>query len=75
MAVELRFGADDLTRCRFAVSPLCETHQAVATLHRTHRDLPHQHPPAEFGCRGGAGVPVPGWAGVVADAGPRSCPG
>ena len=42
MAVELRFGADDLTRCRFAVSPLCETHQAVATLHRTHRHAFHQ---------------------------------
>jgi DNA-binding transcriptional ArsR family regulator len=41
MPVELRFGADDLTRCRFAVSPLCETHEAVRTLRRTDRRAFH----------------------------------
>ncbi|MGW7517567.1 DUF5937 family protein [Streptomyces sp. NPDC054796] len=37
MPLHLRFGADDLLRCRFAVSPLCETHEAVRTLRRTER--------------------------------------
>lgn len=34
MPVHLRFGTDDLLRCRFAFSPLCETHGAVRTLRR-----------------------------------------
>ncbi|MEV6673960.1 DUF5937 family protein [Streptomyces sp. NPDC051162] len=32
MPYRMRFGADDLLRCRFAISPLWETHQAVYTL-------------------------------------------
>jgi DNA-binding transcriptional ArsR family regulator len=35
--LDLHFGADDLLRIRFAVSPLCETHEAVRTLRRTDR--------------------------------------
>lgn len=41
MPLELRFGPDDLVRCRFAVSPLCETHEAVRTLRRTERHAYH----------------------------------
>ncbi|KUL34879.1 ArsR family transcriptional regulator [Streptomyces sp. NRRL F-4489] len=37
MPLELRFGADDLLRIRFAISPLCETHEALRTLRRTDR--------------------------------------
>ncbi|MFC9231483.1 DUF5937 family protein [Streptomyces decoyicus] len=37
MPVNLHFGADDLLRIRFAVSALCETHEAVRTLHRADR--------------------------------------
>lgn len=37
MPLHLRFGAEDLLRCRFAVSPLCETHEAVRTLRRSER--------------------------------------
>jgi DNA-binding transcriptional ArsR family regulator len=37
MPLHLRFGAADLLRCRFAVSPLCETHEAVRTLGRPGR--------------------------------------
>jgi hypothetical protein len=37
MPLYLQFGTDDLLRCRFAVSPLCETHEAVRTLKRTER--------------------------------------
>lgn len=37
MPVNLHFGADDLLRIRFAVSPLCETHEAVRTLRRADR--------------------------------------
>ncbi len=37
MPLDLHFGADDLLRIRFAVSPLCETHEAVRTLRRTDR--------------------------------------
>ncbi|MDX6311093.1 MAG: hypothetical protein QOF44_557 [Streptomyces sp.] len=37
MPLHLRFGTDDLLRCRFALSPLCETHEAVRTLRRTER--------------------------------------
>ena len=41
MPVELRFGPDDLLRCRFAVSPLCETHESVRTLGRPRRHAYH----------------------------------
>ncbi|MEJ8652875.1 DUF5937 family protein [Streptomyces sp. MS1.AVA.3] len=37
MPVNLHFGADDLLRIRFAVSALCETHEAVRTLRRADR--------------------------------------
>ncbi|WP_407549914.1 DUF5937 family protein [Streptomyces sp. Pv4-95] len=37
MPLDLHFGADDLLRVRFAVSPLCETHEAVRTLRRSDR--------------------------------------
>ncbi|MGV9251306.1 DUF5937 family protein [Streptomyces sp. NPDC003697] len=39
----LHFGDDDLLRCRFAVSPLWETHEAVRTLIRPQR---HGYHPA-----------------------------
>jgi DNA-binding transcriptional ArsR family regulator len=42
MPLRLRFGTDDLVRCRFAVSPLCETHEAVRTLRRRARHGYHQ---------------------------------
>jgi hypothetical protein len=32
MALTLRFGPEDLLRCRFALSPLWETTNAVRTL-------------------------------------------
>ncbi|MEU3527290.1 DUF5937 family protein [Streptomyces sp. NPDC038707] len=37
MTSHLRFGDDDLLRCRFALSPLWETHEAVRTLKRPDR--------------------------------------
>ncbi|MFG2503499.1 DUF5937 family protein [Streptomyces sp. NPDC048441] len=37
MSNRLRFGPDDLLRCRFAVSPLWETQEAVRTLKRPDR--------------------------------------
>ncbi|MCT2594466.1 DUF5937 family protein [Streptomyces sp. N2-109] len=37
MPVYLRLGAEDLVRCRFTVSPLCETHEAVRTVTRRER--------------------------------------
>lgn len=37
MPFQLRFGEDDLLRCRFAVSPLWETQEAVRTLKRRER--------------------------------------
>ncbi|AJC55927.1 DUF5937 family protein [Streptomyces sp. 769] len=37
MPLELHFGADDLLRIRFAISPLCETHEALRTLRRIDR--------------------------------------
>ncbi|MBI0295229.1 winged helix-turn-helix transcriptional regulator [Streptomyces sp. PRKS01-29] len=37
MPLHMQFGADDLLRCRFAISPLCQTHEAVRTLRRTER--------------------------------------
>ncbi|GIL30156.1 transcriptional regulator [Actinocatenispora comari] len=39
--LRIRFGADDLARCRFALSPLCETHEAVRTLRRARRHAYH----------------------------------
>lgn len=42
MPLHLRFGTDDLLRCRFALSPLCETHEAVRTLRRPERHGYHQ---------------------------------
>ncbi|MFI6600585.1 DUF5937 family protein [Nonomuraea sp. NPDC050536] len=42
MPLQLRFDADDLLRCRFAFSPLCETHEAVRMLRRTVRHGYHQ---------------------------------
>jgi DNA-binding transcriptional ArsR family regulator len=42
MPLDLRFGADDLLRIRFAISPLCETHEALRTLRRTHRHDYHR---------------------------------
>ena len=41
MPVVMRFEVADLMRCRFAVSPLCETHEAVRTLRRTSRHAFH----------------------------------
>lgn len=41
MPHHLRFGTEDLMRCRFALSPLCETHEAVRTLRRTARHSYH----------------------------------
>ncbi|PBC85120.1 MULTISPECIES: DUF5937 family protein [unclassified Streptomyces] len=43
MPVNLHFRADDLLRIRFAVSPLCETHEAVRTLR--HADRHGYHTP------------------------------
>ncbi|NEB55274.1 transcriptional regulator, partial [Streptomyces griseus] len=37
MPFRLHFGESDLLRCRFALSPLFETQEAVRTLHRTGR--------------------------------------
>ncbi|MDW6059861.1 DUF5937 family protein [Streptomyces sp. FXJ1.4098] len=37
MPLHMRFGPDDLLRCRFAISPLCQTHEAVRTLLRSER--------------------------------------
>jgi len=41
MPLHLQFGTEDLLRCRFALSPLCETHEAVRTLRRTERHSYH----------------------------------
>ncbi|NLU74874.1 winged helix-turn-helix transcriptional regulator [Streptomyces sp. HNM0575] len=43
MPLHLRFGTDDLLRCRFALSPLCETHAAIRAVRRT--DQPAYHLP------------------------------
>ena len=43
MPFHLRFGEDDLLRCRFAVSPLWETQEAVRTLNRPERHGYHAH--------------------------------
>ncbi|MGV9607143.1 DUF5937 family protein [Streptomyces sp. NPDC003631] len=40
----MRLGADDLLHCRFALSPLWETHQAVRTLDRPAKSLPYHLP-------------------------------
>ncbi|NEE49551.1 transcriptional regulator, partial [Streptomyces sp. SID8455] len=37
MPFRLHFGESDLLRCRFALSPLWETQEAVRTLARPHR--------------------------------------
>ncbi|MEU5212607.1 DUF5937 family protein [Streptomyces sp. NPDC020742] len=37
MPLHMHFGSEDLLRIRFAVSPLCETHEAVRTLRRADR--------------------------------------
>lgn len=37
MPMHMYFGPQDLLRCRFAVSPLCQTHEAVRTLRRPGR--------------------------------------
>jgi len=42
MPLRMRFAEGDLLRCRFAVSPLCETHEAVRTLLRPARHAYHQ---------------------------------
>ncbi|MGW2631807.1 DUF5937 family protein [Streptomyces chattanoogensis] len=42
MPLDLHFGADDFLRVRFAISPLCETHEAVRTLRRTERHGYHR---------------------------------
>jgi hypothetical protein len=43
MPFRLYFGEDDLLRCRFAVSPLWETQEAVRTLGRPDRHGYHPH--------------------------------
>ncbi|MEV5081549.1 DUF5937 family protein [Streptomyces sp. NPDC093064] len=43
MPFRLHFGDDDLMRCRFAVSPLWETQEAVRTLRRPDRHGYHPH--------------------------------
>ncbi|WBB62985.1 DUF5937 family protein [Streptomyces sp. WMMC500] len=42
MPVYMRFGPEDLLRCRFAVSPVFETHEAIRTLRRTERHPYHR---------------------------------
>ncbi|WP_330309550.1 MULTISPECIES: DUF5937 family protein [unclassified Streptomyces] len=42
MPLTLRLGTDDLTRCRFAVSPLCQTHEALRMLRRPARHAFHR---------------------------------
>lgn len=37
MPLALHLGTDDLTRCRFAISPLCQTHEALRMLRRPTR--------------------------------------
>ncbi|MFE9257494.1 DUF5937 family protein [Streptomyces sp. NPDC006879] len=41
MPFHLHFGAEDLLRCRFAISPLWEAHEAVRTLARPERHAYH----------------------------------
>ncbi|MET7596906.1 DUF5937 family protein [Streptomyces sp. NPDC004082] len=42
MPLTLHLGTDDLTRCRFAVSPLCQTHEALRMLRRPSRHAYHR---------------------------------
>ncbi|MFJ7071993.1 DUF5937 family protein [Streptomyces sp. NPDC098781] len=42
MPLALHLGTDDLTRCRFAISPLCQTHEALRMLRRTGRHGYHR---------------------------------
>ncbi|MFF1720806.1 ArsR/SmtB family transcription factor [Streptomyces sviceus] len=42
MPLTLRLGTDDLSRCRFAVSPLCQTHEALRMLRRSARHGYHR---------------------------------
>ncbi|MFC8361518.1 DUF5937 family protein [Streptomyces griseorubiginosus] len=54
MALTLRLGNDDLRRSRFAVSPLCQTHEALRMLRRSarhgyHRDWLRRAAPAVAG--------------------------
>jgi Family of unknown function (DUF5937)/Bacterial regulatory protein, arsR family len=42
LPLTLHLGAEDLTRCRFAVSPLCQTHEALRMLRRPARHGYHR---------------------------------
>ncbi|MFE6176841.1 DUF5937 family protein [Streptomyces sp. NPDC056464] len=42
MPLALHLGTDDLTRCRFAISPLCQTHEALRMLRRPRRHGYHR---------------------------------
>ncbi|MEU6147883.1 DUF5937 family protein [Streptomyces sp. NPDC047081] len=42
MPLTLHLGSDDLTRCRFAISPLCQTHEALRMLRRPSRHGYHR---------------------------------
>ncbi|MET9388328.1 DUF5937 family protein [Streptomyces sp. NPDC002928] len=42
MPLNLHLGTDDLTRCRFAISPLCQTHEALRLLRRPARHGYHR---------------------------------
>ncbi|GAA3622537.1 DUF5937 family protein [Nonomuraea rosea] len=42
MPLRMRLGVDDLLRCRFAVSPLCQTHEALRMLRRPERHGYHR---------------------------------
>ncbi|MEV0177447.1 DUF5937 family protein [Streptomyces sp. NPDC050803] len=42
MPLSFHLGTDDLTRCRFAISPLCQTHEALRLLRRPGRHGYHQ---------------------------------
>lgn len=42
MPLTLYLGSDDLTRCRFAISPLCQTHEALRMLRRPARHGYHR---------------------------------
>lgn len=42
MPLALHLGTDDLTRCRFAISPLCQTHEALRLLRRPARHGYHR---------------------------------
>ncbi|MFE0257812.1 DUF5937 family protein [Streptomyces sp. NPDC059010] len=42
MPLALPLGTDDLTRCRFAISPLCQTHEALRMFRRPSRHGYHR---------------------------------